>query len=453
MYLEITTTYRPATDLGFLAHKNPARVHESDHAFGKAVLFYPRADEEACTLAVLLDVDPVGLVRGGAFGGVADHYVNDRPYAASSFMSVALARTLREAMAGRSRERPALADAAIPLSASVGPVPVKGAPDLVRRLFDPLGYAVEAEAYPLDPERPDWGASPYVTLHLAATTRLADLLTHLYVLLPVLDARKHYFVGDDEVEKLLARGGDWLQAHPERDLIVERYLHRSRGLVSGALARLADTEGTVAGEGAVAADPEPRLHDRRLDLVAATLARHGARKVLDLGCGEGRLAERLAADPGILAVTCVDVGLHDLARAAKRLSRLPGPQADKATFLQGSLLYRDARLRGHDAAALVEVIEHVDPARLGHLERALFGYLAPKAVVLTTPNRDHNALFPGLAAGVLRHPDHRFEFTQAEFAAWTSRVAAAFGYAVEILPVGEPDPVHGPVSQMAVFTK
>lgn len=453
MYLEISTTHRPATDLGFLAHKNPARVHASDHSFGKAVLFYPRADEERCTLALVLDVDPVGLVRGGAFGGLADHYVNDRPYAASSFLSVALSRTLREAMAGRSRERPELAATAIPLEATVGPVPVKGGPALAARLFEPLGYAVDVETHFLDPDRPDWGEAPLVTLRLLATTRLADLLTHLYVLLPVLDERKHYFVGDDEVEKLLSRGGEWLQAHPERDLIVRRYLHRSRGLVHEALARLDAADGSSAPDLGDGARDEPRLHDRRLDLVARTLGRLGARKVLDLGCGEGRLVERLVADPGVRSVTAVDVGARDLAKASERLSRLPGALRDKATLLQGSLLYRDARLKGHDAAALVEVIEHVEPAMLERVERVVFGAIAPRAVVVTTPNRDHNALFPDLPEGALRHPDHRFEFTRTEFEAWTCRVAAAFGYAVEILPVGEPDPVHGPVSQMAVFTK
>lgn len=459
MYLEITTTHAPATDLGFLARKNPAGIHETELSFGKAVVFYPRADADACTLSMLLQVDPIGLVRGGQDGGIMDHYVNDRPYAASSFMSVAIARSLREAMAGKSRERQELADTAIPLDVVVGPVPARGGPALAERLFAPLGYAFCAEAHPFDAARPDWGTSPYLTLRLKGTLRLADLLSHLYVLLPVLDRRKHYFVGDDEIEKLLARGGEWLQAHPERDLIVDRYLHRSRALVKEALGRLDDVEGAPASEPEPAeakADAEqaaPGLHDRRLDLVAETLARLGARKVLDLGCGEGKLAHRLARDPGVLSVTAVDVGPFELMRAAKRLDRLPTAQREKVTFLQGSLLYRDARLRGHDAAALVEVIEHVEPSRLVPVERSLFGYLAPRAVVVTTPNREYNALFPNLPAGKLRHPDHRFEFTRAEFSAWTGRVAAEFGYAVEILPVGEEHPEHGAVTQMAVFTK
>ena len=292
MYLEITTTHAPATDLGFLARKNPAGVHETELSFGKAVVFYPRAEENACTLSMLLQVDPVGLVRGGQDGGIMDHYVNDRPYAASSFMSVAIARSLREAMAGKSRERQELADTAIPLDVVVGPVPARGGPALAERLFAPLGYEFSAEAHPFDASRPDWGTSPYLTLRLKGTLRLADLLSHLYVLLPVLDRRKHYFVGDDEIEKLLARGGAWLQAHPERDLIVDRYLHRSRSLVKEALGRLDDVEGAPVAE----AEPaEPKADAERIAILGVCARCRRARQPATPGLGKCPLQPRRRA--------------------------------------------------------------------------------------------------------------------------------------------------------------
>lgn len=464
VFLSIATTHQPATDLGYLLHKNPVRVHDLDLAVGRAVMLYPEATAQRCEFAIILDVDPVGLVRGrsGAGGdGLLDQYVNDRPYAASSFLSVALARGVREAMAGRSRERQALADGPMPLEAVVAPLPVRGPADLVERLFAPLGYAVEITRHLLDAERPDWGEAPYVTLRLTGTLRLSDLLTHLYVLMPVLDDRKHYFVGEDELEKLLARGEGWLQNHPDRDLIVSRYLKRRGYLIQSALARLVDGEddpedrldpiAQAASEEAV--EKPLRLHERRLDRVAEIILESGAKRVLDLGCGDGKLIARLIRHKAIEEIVGIEVSSRDLARADQRFAELPEVLKGKLKLLRGSAIYRDTRLRGFDIAALVEVIEHFEPDRLPHLERALFGDARPATVVVTTPNRDYNALFESLPAGQHRHPDHRFEWTRPEFRAWADRVAAEHGYGVRYEGLGEEHPEHGTPGQMAVFTR
>ncbi len=462
MFLQITTTHRPATDLGYLLHKNPERMHELDFAFGKARLFFPQASGETCAAVLILDVDAVALVRGESGGdGLMDQYVNDRPYAASSFLSVAMGRMMREAISGRSKERQELADTAIPLEAIVAPMPARGGPELVKKLFEPLGYTVTCAQIPMDPARPDWGMSPYVTLKLQAETRLSQLLTHLYVLIPVLDARKHYFVGDDELEKLLTRGEGWLQAHPERDLIVTRYLKGRRSLVREALARLTADEGApeaavdpVRKDTAEEAIEKPlRLHDRRLDTVTQTLKDLGAVRVLDLGCGEGKLIARLIKDKQFVEIVGVEVGSISLQRATERFKDLPERVHGRIKLLQGALIYRDVRLRGYDAAALVEVIEHIELDRLPHLERAVFGDAQPRAVIVTTPNADYNVLFPTLPAGNFRHGDHRFEWTRSEFGAWCARVCEAYGYRVRIEPLGDVHETHGAPSQMAAFTR
>ena len=197
MFLSISTTHSPATDLGFLLMKHPDRVHEIDIAFGKATVFFPQADAERCQAVLILDLDPVALVRGrGESAGVMDQYVNDRPYAASSFLSVALNKAFRTAMTGVSRERAELALMPILLDIVVAPLPVQN-DDLLERLFAPLGWRVEARRI----GGAD-GPSRYVELRLSGTLRLADALSHLYVLIPALDADKHYWVGEDEVEPL-----------------------------------------------------------------------------------------------------------------------------------------------------------------------------------------------------------------------------------------------------------
>src|SRR5262245_32173192 len=217
MLLTITTMHRPATDLGFLLHKHPGRCQHFDLSFGKARVFYPEAGEERCSACLLLDVDPVGMVRGkqANAGFLLAQYVNDRPYAASSFMSVAIAQVFRSALQGQCKDRPQLAATPIPLSARIDVLPVRGGERFLRSVFEPLGYAVETTRFPLDERFPEWGDSPYFAVTIAKTTTLAELLTHLYVLIPVFDNAKHYWIGDDELEKLLARGEGWLAGHPE----------------------------------------------------------------------------------------------------------------------------------------------------------------------------------------------------------------------------------------------
>lgn len=484
MLLTIETTHQPATDLGFLLHKNPARANQIDLPFGQAHMFYSDVSETRCVFHLLLDLNPVTLVRGGEGkdgGGVMENYVNDRPYAASSFLSVAIAKGLRSALNGHSAERPELALTPIPLSLTVTPLPVRGDKEIVSKLFAPLGYEVAHETIALDPAFPEWGESPYVTLKLNGTQRLGDALQHLYVLIPVLDLSKHYFINEGEIEKLLEKGGDWLKSHPEREMIVRRYLKRRHSLANEALRRLmevdesssdgdaaadaaAQTAENTAAEGLEEAPRDKaeekletplRLHDVRLDAVAQVLKDAGVRRVVDLGCGSGKLLKRLLVEKQFQDILGVDVALRDLEIAARRLrlESLPERQRARINLVQGALTYRDARIEGFEAIALVEVIEHIDPERLPAVERVVFEFAKPGIVVVTTPNREYNVKFESLPAGQFRHADHRFEWTRAEFQAWAEGIAARNAYHVRFEPLGDVDADLGAPSQMAIFER
>ena len=454
--LSITSTNPPATDLGYLLHKNPTRQQSFELPFGTAHVFYPEATDSRCTVAMLLEIDSVGLVRGE--GRTLKQYVNDRPYAASSFLSVAISRVFGTAMRGRSKERPELAAVPLKLSAGISVLPCREGEVFLRRLFEPLGYAMRAWRHPLDEEFPEWGESRYFTVELSGEVRLRDLLSHLYVLVPVLDDDKHYWVGDEEVEKLLRRGAGWLSEHPEREVIAERYLKHQRRLSDEALVRLIgdnpeeqDIESPDQEEEAV--EERITLGEQRIGSVVAALKESGARRVLDLGCGEGRLLKALLEERDFEEIVGVDVSVRSLKKARERLhlDRLPPMQQSRLDLFQGSLVYRDGRLTGYDAAAVIEVIEHFDQPRLTAFERVLFEFARPKTVVLTTPNAEYNANFETLPAGEFRHRDHRFEWSRAEFRAWCNGVAETFGYNVLHLPVGKEDGAVGPPTQMAVF--
>jgi 3' terminal RNA ribose 2'-O-methyltransferase Hen1 len=467
VFLTISTTHQPATDLGYLLRKRPDR-HQTFEVFGgTAHVFYPEATHERCTAALLLEVDPVGLVRRGrgsrtpAAGGI-DQYVNDRPYAATSLLSVALGKVFSSARTGKSTERPELAAAPMPLEVMVAALPSDAGADLIRRLFEPLGYAVVITSEPLDPTFPNWGESRYHQLHLSITAKLADVLTHLTVLIPALDGEKHYWVGDDEVDKLLSRGGDWLAAHPERDLIARRYLRDRRSLTRDALRRLSEDDDVdpdaraVRGDSVEASLERPmNLNQLRLQSVIAALHDCGANRVADLGCGEGKLLELLISDPRFSAIIGMDVSVRALERAAKKLQMesMAPRQRERVQLIHGSLTYRDERLSGWDAASAVEVIEHLDPYRLDAFSNCVFGYAQPSSVVVTTPNAEYNQLFPSLPAGEFRHPDHRFEWTRPQFSEWAKTVTRRFGYSVAIRPIGDEHPAFGPPTQMAVFRR
>ncbi len=460
MLLTITTTHFPATELGYLLHKHPDRCQSFPLSFGQAHVFYPEASTQRCTVALLLDVDPVKLVRGRSIR--LEQYVNDRPYVASSFLSVAIAQVFSTALGGRCKDLPELAKTPIPLVAKLSVLPCRGGEEFLRQLFEPLGYSVSAEGYTLDEEFPDWGQSRYLTVELKQTLPLSDLLSHLYVLIPVLDDEKHYWVGNEEIEKLLRHGEGWLTEHPAREQITRRYLKRQQRLTRLALAQLVESdnpdpdsaEESHAKEEAAVEKPIS-LNQQRLDAVITALKQSGARRVIDLGCGQGNLLKVLLKDSFFTQITGVDVSYRALEVAQERLDRLhlPRNQWERIQLIQGALTYQDKRFSGYDAATVIEVIEHLDLPRLGAFERVLFEFAQPKTVIVTTPNIEYNIKFENLPAGKLRHQDHRFEWTRAEFQNWANQVAERFVYTVEFQPIGTEDLEVGSPTQMGIFSR
>lgn len=467
MLLTITYTQKPATDLGYLLYKNPYRPQTIELNHGQAHVFYPEASEEKCTAALLLDIDPIDLARGkkgaNGEGGLFD-YVNDRPYVASSFLSVAISRVFGTAMSGKSKDRPELAEKKLPFQVRIIMIPCGSGKETFYRLFEPLGYKVEVVDYQADEKFPEWGQSKYYTLTLEGEVRLKDLLHHIYVLIPVLDSKKHYWIGEEEIDKLFRHGEGWLSNHPEKGYITGRYLKKRKSLVNAALEKLMesdpppeneDTDETGEAIQQEQTEKKLNLNQQRLGTVMSVLKSIQAKSVIDIGCGEGNLLALLLKDRSFEQITGVDVAYTALERAKDKLKldRLPDMQRKRISLFQGSLTYRDQRFAGYDAATVIEVIEHLDENRLTSFEKVLFKFARPKTVLVTTPNREYNLHYTNLLEGDIRHKDHRFEWSRQEFETWAARVAGLYGYTVRFLQIGDVDSEYGSPTQMGIYTR
>ncbi len=459
MLLQITTTHKPATDLGYLLHKHPDKFQSIDLSIGVGHIFYPESSENKTTVAVLLDIDPINMVRGRNRSNnfSLGQYVNDRPYVASSFMSVALSKAFSTAMNGKCSNKPDLVEVKMPFEVNISVLPApKGGEHLIRKLFEPLGYKVTVERHILDEKFEEWGESKYYTVKLLNTITTQELLQHLYVLIPVLDNDKHYYVSQNEIEKLVEKGKGWLSSHPEMEEITRRYLIHLGSLSRQAISRLHEEEGSEEQDNLDQEEKERKetLHQKRLKLVLEQLKKSRAESVIDLGCGEGKLIRMLLKEKQFKKITGTDVSYTELTKAKDRLhwDEMAPRQKERIALFQGALTYKDKRLEGYDAAAIVEVIEHLDKNRLKSFERVVFEFAKPKTVVLTTPNGEYNVLYKNMEENAMRHTDHRFEWTRKQFKKWANTIAKNNNYKVEFLPIGEEDSNVGAPSQMAIFT-
>lgn len=460
----------PATDLGYLLHKHPDRVQSFATTQGEATVFYPVADADKCRAVLRVDGTDA---RVDSHTDI-DRHVNTIPYAASTRLVVALGKVFGDALAGRCTARPELVDHVWDVSVLIPSVPVRGTLTPAD-VFEPLGWSVTARAEPLTPT--EWGDSDFVTLTLSGRFTVRDSLRHIAIALPALAGDKHYFVDDDDIDKLLRHGEGWLETHPRRDSIVRGYLKNLGALARDALTRL-DPASTCDEESADQDLHDQDLHDRefrvgdlqgedfgddmaadrrmavgrrplaaeRIEAVAGMVRALGARSVLDVGCGEGRLLGTLSADGVFARLAGVDVSTDELGSATKRLERRRGIE-----LWQSSLLYTDARCRGFDVVVLMEVIEHIDRGRLPVAVDSVFETMQPGAVIVTTPNSEYNPVY-GITDG-FRHPDHRFEFTRDEFESWCRGVAADHSYTVTTSGIGQVSDDVGTPTQCAVFRR
>ncbi|WP_310831561.1 3' terminal RNA ribose 2'-O-methyltransferase Hen1 [Paenibacillus pedocola] len=474
MHLIIRATGTGAGMLSHLLAKNPNNLYDRTEKEARVRIVFTVSSEEETEAVIYVTPDPIELVKGDSSAhNDITQYINDREFVTSSLFCSYIRPALGTALNGKPKEAyMPWVGKPLKLELTFGPV-ASNLPDrTLEELFTALGYEVQLERGDAEYSFALKTRSSARYIKLAGEQTLQTALQQLFVLIPALDDYKHYYISDDEVDKIRRYGAGWLEEHPQRSLILKRTL-RFAGAIKQYEAMAAkekrstaensvDSEDvpaavTVSGESAVTEmqeEPKIRLNDLRYAAIAAAVEELYAKAtIVDFGSGEGKLSAKLSSVPGVREIKAVEPSAASQLRAMDRFAKL----ADKPGIIvpdpvTGSLFYFDESLRGKDVMILCEVIEHIDEYRLARVMENIFAEYAPKTLIVTTPNKDYNAVYE-MEQEELRHGDHRFEWGRKAFSVWCARWTETFDYTAELTGIGEGSVEFGYPTQMAIFTK
>lgn len=434
MLLTLRVTGPHASDLEVLLDKCPDKLHSTSLPFGLAHVFFPEVSPDAVTVALVVDVDAVVWSSNGFSSGFG--------LTNAAMLSAAIASVFSTALAARSPGRPDLVTAILPVEVRVSSFDVRPGTDDARALFSPLGYDVVVHEDVVDALSGTSTNLVRQTVCLAKQCSLYEVLSHLYVLGPVLDGHADDHVLERERDALLLHAEGAARGHVAGDRIIQAYAARRPSGAGAALARLLAmdvTEGQTALDSAIA---PTLLDDARIDAIVFELREASVSSVVDLGCGDGKLLARLVREKVLTRIVGFDVSIRALDAAASRmkLDRRGGKKSERIELLHGSLFYSDSRLQGFDAAVLADVIQHVNADRLGDLERVVFHDAQPATVVVMMNVATRDGVVP---------PGLEHSWSTNQFDAWASAVSERRAYRVRLLSIGS----SGPTTRMAVFTR
>ncbi|MCP1182506.1 3' terminal RNA ribose 2'-O-methyltransferase Hen1 [Paenibacillus sp. 1781tsa1] len=478
-------------DAGVISHllaKNPLNIYDRVDKGVRVRMVYTKATETETEVLIHAEPDPVDLVRGTPDGYDITQYINDREFVTSSLFCSYIRGALGTALNGKPKEDYVQwVGHAFELELTFGPV-ASDLPDrVVEELFSPLGYAVSMERGELSYSFDLKNKSTVRHITLRGRNTVQHALRQLFLLIPVLDNYKHYFISEDEIDKIKRYGEGWLDAHPLKELIVKRTLrfaelirqyerqegalYASFGLESG-MAQVLDTviqknnvghredreqdqrESESVSDGGHS-EPPVRLNELRYraitDVVSALPVK---RSIVDMGAGEGKLSARLAHISGVESILAVEPSGQSRLRAMERFAKLEGRSEVVAIPepIIGSLFYFDEQMQNQDVMILCEVIEHIEEYRLNRIMDTIMNEYQPEVLLVTTPNKEYNEVY-AMEQESFRHHDHRFEWTRAELASrceeWTQR--GSYGY--EIKGIGEHVEGYGQPTQLVIFER
>lgn len=461
MLLSITCEHEHSQELSWLFHKNPDKIQSFNIIAGKAFVFYPEYSDKKVKICLALDIDTVTLVRKLKLpldSHLLQHYVNDRPYVVSSFMSTAISNVFSSALNGNCKDKPELIDVIFPFEVEISVLKVIGGESLIKKFFEPLGYEVETESFNLDEKFENWGKSRYYKVKLKNNLTLKDLLSHLYVLIPTFDMEKHFYIGNIEAENFLKKGESWLKTHPEKETIIKRYFRKLGKYSNYILSKLNENQEDEEKELEIDIEVKKKkesLQTIRINTIFDKLCELGTKTVADVGCGEGKLLRLLKNKPQFQKICGTDVVYKNLIIAKDKLDldEVATHNLEKINIFQSSILYKDDRLKEYETICLIEVIEHIEEDRIVFLEKIVFGYLNTKNVLISTPNSEYNNVYMPENSDSFRHEDHRFEWNREEFKNWVEKICNNFNYNADFFGIGDYNEQFGYPTQAVILKR
>ena len=446
MQLTIKATGENVKVISHLLAKNPNNIYERKNKGHFIRLFYSTFTETELDVTIFVTPDPLALIKHTSNAYDIVHYINDREFAVSSIFTSLIRSALGTALNGQPKEEYAKwVDTPFMFQFSFGPVVSSLSDAEIQGLFEPLGYQVDIEYGETDYSFQLKAKSTARFLTISGAVTLQKALQQLFVLIPVMDNYKHYFIDESEVEKIQRYGEGWLDTHPEREFIIRKAL-RFKEIYS-----LMKENTEIEEEEKI--PKSPRLNELRYDKIIETINDLPTKKsVVDFGSGEGKLAACLGFVVGVQEILAVEPSERETLKAVKRFEKIRSKEEFvEPTTMWGSLFYYDERLENKDVIILCEVIEHIDEERLGKAMHLIVNNYKPQALIITTPNQEYNAVYDMTDAK--RHLDHRFEWTREEFEKSCEDWNHLGNYNLEFEGIGEAHEVYGHPTQMCKFVR
>jgi 3' terminal RNA ribose 2'-O-methyltransferase Hen1 len=444
MQLSLTVRGSGADVVSYLIAKNPNNPYERDEKGFKVRLVYPIFTTEEVQFVIYVKPDPIDLVRNSSDLYDITHYINDREFAVSSLFITTIRKALGTALNGKpDEEYQQWVGHEFDMELAFGPVATDLHDKEIADLFEPIGYKVEIERGVSSIR--EKSSARYITL--SGRQSVQNALKHVSILIPVIDNYKHYFLDEREIEKLDRYGEGWLEDHPLKQMIVKRAL-RFNALISQSKFYEKKQRNSDYDE-----SKKVRLNDLRYEAILnlIKLLPH-KESIVDLGAGEGRLSVQLGFVEGIKEILSIEPSNKSRIRAIERFEQVNVKEGYvEPQSLPGSLYYFDSRLQNKDVIVLCEVIEHIEEDRLPKIFDMILSDYRPKTLIVTTPNQEYNVLYE--LNDEMRHDDHRFEWTRAQFAQNVETWTEKYPYEVSIQGIGEEHDVYGHPTQMAIFRR
>jgi 3' terminal RNA ribose 2'-O-methyltransferase Hen1 len=445
MQLTIKATGNNAEVISYLLAKNPNNLYERRNNGHFVRMFYNKFSHEEVEVTLFVTPDPIGLARNSSETYDITSYINDREFVVSSIFCSFIRSSLGTALNGKPKEEyAAWVDHAFNIEFSFGPVASDLSDQQIIELFNPLGYEVKISYGEANYQMDIKNKSTARFIVLKGLTTLQNGLRQLFVLIPVLDNYKHYYIDEKEIEKIERYGEGWLDTHPQRETIFRRALRFKE------LYRSVEKDTGTNQKGKVL-ENKVRLNDLRYEKIVDCINNlNNKESIVDFGSGEGKLSVRLGFVKGVREILAVEPSEYATLKAIKRFEELK----DKEDFIQptpimGSLFYYDERLKSKDIMVLCEVIEHIDEYRLPKIMATIFREYKPKTLIITTPNKEYNQVYD--MGKEYRHPDHRFEWTREEFHEWCIGQNPG-NYELTFDGIGEEHQSFGFPTQLCLFT-